>query len=109
LLCHRLQKRVYTSNDYLTSEDAEFLDIDDILPASTLEDVEFLDIDAILAGVDIGTLSQHQDATFMPTAERPIPEDPTAMTPVAVALSLLLRLLLLHLCTTEAETRHGTP
>jgi hypothetical protein len=50
---------------------------------NTLEDVEFLDIDAILAGVDIGTLSQHQDATFMPPAERPIPED-------------------------EAETTHGT-
>ena len=51
-------------------------------PTNTSEDAEFLDIDDILAGIDIGTPQQHQDATFMPTAaaERPRPEDPTAMT-----------------------------
>ena len=58
-------------------------------PTNTSEDAEFLDIDDILAGIDINTPSQHQDVTFMPTAaaERPRPEDSTAMIPATTALT----------------------
>jgi hypothetical protein len=69
------------------SEEAEFVDIDDIMPdnlaenlANALEEAEFLDIDDILAGVDIDPF-RRQDATLTPTAELLRPEDhPTTMT-----------------------------